>query len=96
MADNELKAEDFPSKKQYKKYLKQKRWLATKAEKRAKEKLKLKAKKANAKVLNIPYGSGLNRKQLKHLPKMHESSCKVTVVVDLSFDHLMIEKVTVK
>jgi tRNA (guanine9-N1)-methyltransferase len=57
---------------------------------RAKEKQKLKQKKLDARLNNIKLGP--SRKELKH-SKMSRSNCKVHVVIDLSFDDLMDDKV---
>lgn len=57
---------------------------------RAKEKLKLKQKKLDARLNNIKLGP--SRKELKH-SKMSHSNCKVRVAIDLSFDDLMNDKV---
>ncbi|PSN38365.1 tRNA methyltransferase 10 A [Blattella germanica] len=77
------------SKRQQRKLRKKEKWLANKPLKRAKEKEKLKQKKLNARLNNVKLGP--SRKELKHA-KMSESSCKVHVVVDLSFDDLMNNK----
>lgn len=78
------------TKSQMKKYLRVLKWEASKKEKRAKERLKTKKRKVEAKLNNIDLGP--SRKQLKNR-KMENSSCKTTVVIDLSFDELMINKV---
>lgn len=78
------------TKTQMKKYQRMLRWQASKKEKRAKERLKTKDKKIKAKLLNIDLGP--SRKQLKN-SKMANSSCKIGVAIDLSFDDLMINKV---
>lgn len=57
---------------------------------RAKEKLKLKQKKLDARLNSIKLGP--SRKELKH-SKMSKSNCKVRVAIDLSFDELMNDKV---
>lgn len=79
------------SKSQMKKYKKMLSWLANKKERRQQEKLKAKQRKKEAKLNNID--TGPSRKQLKQ-SKMCDSSCKTSVVIDLSFDDLMIPKVT--
>lgn len=78
------------TKRQMKKYLKTLKWEARKKEKRANERLKTKKRKMEAKLNNIDLGP--SRKQLKR-SKMVDSPCKIGVVIDLSFDHLMISKV---
>jgi hypothetical protein len=57
---------------------------------RAKEREKLRQKKLVAKMSNTPLGP--SRKILKNT-KMATSNCKVSVVIDLSFDDLMDERV---
>lgn len=78
------------TKRQMKKYLKTLKWEARKKEKRANERLKAKKRKFEAKLNNIDLGP--SRKQLKK-STMANSSCKIGVVIDLSFDDLMISKV---
>lgn len=78
------------TKRQMKKYLKTLKWEGRKKEKRANERLKAKKRKMEAKLNNIDLGP--SRKQLKR-STMANSSCKIGVVIDLSFDHLMISKV---
>ncbi|KAJ9587939.1 hypothetical protein L9F63_018642, partial [Diploptera punctata] len=77
------------SKRQLKKLKKKEKWLAYKPIKRAKEKEKLKQKKLNARINNVKLGP--SKKELKH-SKMSDSSCKVHVAIDLSFDDLMNDK----
>ncbi|KAK4876395.1 hypothetical protein RN001_012817 [Aquatica leii] len=77
------------TKRQMKKYKRMLQWQVIKKEKRAREKLRTKNKKVVAKLLNIDLGP--NRKQLKNA-KMVNSACKIGVVIDLSFDELMIDK----
>lgn len=77
------------TKRQMKKYQKVLKWETTKKEKRAKERLKAKKRKIEAKLNNIDLGP--SRKQLKRC-KMENSLCKTGVVIDLSFDDLMIDK----
>lgn len=78
------------TKRQMKKYNKMLKWEARKKEKRANERLKVKKRKMEAKMNNMDLGP--SRKQLKR-STMANSSCKTVIVVDLSFDHLMISKV---
>lgn len=78
------------TKRQMKKYLKTLKWEGRKKEKRANERLKAKKRKMEAKLNNIDLGP--SRKQLKR-STMANSPCKIGVVIDLSFDHLMISKV---
>lgn len=80
------------SKSQMKKYQKMLSWQANKKEKRQKEKLRAKQRKKEAKLNNID--TGPSRKQLKQ-SKMCDSLCKTSVVIDLSFDDLMIPKVII-
>nr|CAI5856419.1 unnamed protein product [Callosobruchus analis] len=77
------------TKSQMKKYQKCLKWEKLKKEKRAKERLKNKEKKHFAKEHNIDLGP--SRKKLKQA-KMKDSPCKTSVVIDLSFDDLMIDK----
>ncbi|CAH2001671.1 unnamed protein product [Acanthoscelides obtectus] len=77
------------TKSQKKKYLKCLKWEQVKKEKRAKERLKNKQKRQYAREHNIDLGP--SRKKLKEA-KMKVSPCKTGVVVDLSFDDLMIDK----
>lgn len=77
------------TKNQMRKWLKKEKWEARKNEKRAKEKAKAKLKRFEAKVNNIDIGP--SRKALKH-SKVANSSCTSGMVIDLSFDNLMIEK----
>lgn len=77
------------TKRQYKKYQKTLKWQIVKKEKRAKERLKTKIKKSNAKLNGLDLGP--SRKELKR-KKMSESSCKISVCIDLSFDDLMSDK----
>lgn len=78
------------SKSQMKKYKKMLSWEATKRDKRKQEKLRAKQRKREARINNIDIGP--SRKQLK-LAKMSKSPCKTGVIIDLSFDELMIPKV---
>ncbi|KAK9746002.1 tRNA (Guanine-1)-methyltransferase [Popillia japonica] len=77
------------TKRQLKKYRRMLQWNKSKKEKRAKERLRLKSKKKFARKNNIDLGP--SRKQLKRCT-MENSPCKTTVVIDLSFDDLMIDK----
>ncbi|GJQ78995.1 hypothetical protein Trydic_g156 [Trypoxylus dichotomus] len=77
------------TKRQLKKYKRLLKWNESKKEKRVKERLKAKKKKRLAKENNIDLGP--SRKQLKRC-RMDNSPCKTTVVIDLSFDDLMIDK----
>lgn len=79
------------SKRQMKKYKKCLKWQEVKKEKRLKERIKLKERRKYQKLNNIDIGP--SRKELKKRPKMEDSPCKITVCIDLSFDHLMIDKV---
>lgn len=78
------------TKRQLKKYHKFLNWQKVKKEKRSKEKEKAKEKRKLAKQLNIDIGP--SRKELKR-KKMECSPCTIGVCIDLSFDHLMIDKV---
>lgn len=78
------------TKSQMKKYKRMLKWEQTKKEKRAKERLKTKKRKYAAKLNNKDIGP--SRKQLKR-STMANSPCKTSVVIDLSFDDLMISKV---
>lgn len=78
------------SKSQMKKYKKMLSWQANKKEKRQKEKQRAKQRKIEARINNIDLGP--SRKQLKQM-KMSNSPCKTGVIIDLSFDDLMIPKV---
>lgn len=77
------------SKRQLRKQLKREKWEKLLPAKRAKEKLKEKQKRANARLNNIDLGP--SKKELKR-NKMSTSTCKVRVAVDMSFDDLMIDK----
>lgn len=79
------------TKRQMKKYQKMLKWEASKKEKRAKERAKAKKRKIEAKLNNIDLGP--SRRELKR-STMRNSSCKIGVVIDLSFDDLMISKVS--
>jgi tRNA (guanine9-N1)-methyltransferase len=58
---------------------------------RAKEKERTRQKRIAAKINNIQLGP--SRKELKNA-KMATSSCKVSVVIDMSFDDLMDARVS--
>ncbi|XP_033219135.1 tRNA methyltransferase 10 homolog A [Belonocnema kinseyi] len=77
------------SKRQLKRIMKSQKWLERKSEKRLKEKTKLKEKRAFARANNIDLGP--SRKVLKRCT-MADSTCKMNVTIDLSFDDLMIDK----
>ncbi|PNF25276.1 tRNA methyltransferase 10-like protein A [Cryptotermes secundus] len=77
------------SKRQLKKQKQKEKWLAYRPVKRAKEKLKLRQKKLDARLNNIKLGP--SRKELKH-SKMLQSNCNVRIAVDLSFDDIMNDK----
>lgn len=77
------------TKNQMRKWLKKEKWEARKNEKRAKEKARAKQRRIEAKINNIDIGP--SRKALKH-SKVANSSCTTGVIIDLSFDNLMIEK----
>lgn len=98
-AQNKIECEYFNgveisklSKRQMKKYKKCLKWQEVKKEKRLKEKNKLKERRKYQKMNNINMGP--SRKELKKRPKMKDSPCKISVCIDLSFDHLMIDKVS--
>ncbi|XP_043275392.1 tRNA methyltransferase 10 homolog A [Venturia canescens] len=77
------------SKRQLKKIRKKEKWLERKGEKRLRERTKAKEKRAHARANNIDLGP--SRKALKKCT-MAESSCKVTITIDMSFDDLMQDK----
>lgn len=77
------------SKRQLKKLKKKEKWIQSKPEKRLKERKKLKEKRAFARANNIDLGP--SRKGLKQRT-MANSTCKINVSLDLSFDDLMIDK----
>ncbi|XP_035743622.1 tRNA methyltransferase 10 homolog A-like isoform X3 [Vespa mandarinia] len=77
------------SKRQLKRAKKTEKWLERKNEKRRLERAKAREKRAFARANNIDLGP--SRKALKR-STMAESSCKLTVTIDLSFDDLMIDK----
>lgn len=77
------------SKRQLKKIKKREKWLERKSEKRLKERQKAREKRAYARANNIDLGP--SRKALKR-STMADSSCKIEVTIDMSFDDLMIDK----
>ncbi|XP_006623007.1 tRNA methyltransferase 10 homolog A isoform X1 [Apis dorsata] len=77
------------SKRQLKKVKKKEKWLKRKVELRLREREKAKQKRAFARANNINLGP--SRKALKK-SIMAESSCKIGITIDLSFDDLMIDK----
>lgn len=79
------------SKRQRKKLIKLQQWEVKKKEKRLKEKEKLKQRKLQAIEAGLPTRNGPSRKELKR-NKIDYSKSDITVVVDLSFDGLMIDK----
>lgn len=77
------------NKNQMRKWVKKIKWENRKSEKRAREKVKAKQRRIEAKVLNIDIGP--SRKALKRR-KLECTESKVGVIIDLSFDNLMKEK----
>lgn len=77
------------TKNQMRKWLKKVKWANRKAEKRAYEKAKAKARRKEAREANIDLGP--NRKALKKM-KLEKSKSTTGIIIDLSFDNLMIEK----
>lgn len=77
------------TKPQMRKWLKKVKWENRKAEKRAYEKSKAKERRRKAKEENIDLGP--NRKLLKKM-KLETSKISTAIVIDLSFEHLMMEK----
>lgn len=77
------------SKRQRKKMLKRQKWLETKAERRQKEREKFRQRMEAKREAGEP--SGNIRKLLKRTT-MASSACRQQLVVDMSFDDLMIEK----
>ncbi|KYM98994.1 RNA (guanine-9-)-methyltransferase domain-containing protein 2 [Cyphomyrmex costatus] len=77
------------SKRQKKRLLREKKWLERKSEKRLRERIKAREKRAFARANNLSLGP--SRKFLKR-STMAESACTLTVTIDLSFDELMIDK----
>uniref|UniRef100_A0A8D8JSL0 tRNA (guanine(9)-N(1))-methyltransferase n=1 Tax=Culex pipiens TaxID=7175 RepID=A0A8D8JSL0_CULPI len=79
------------SKRQLKKQLKMQKWEETKKLKRAKEREKMRARKLEAIKAGLPTRTGPSRKELKR-NKVDYSRADISVVVDLSFDEMMIDK----
>ncbi|XP_065085450.1 tRNA methyltransferase 10 homolog A [Ochlerotatus camptorhynchus] len=79
------------SKRQRKKLLKVQQWEVKKKEKRLKEKEKNKQRKLEAIKAGLPTRNGPSRKELKR-NKIDYTKSDITVVVDLSFDGMMIDK----
>lgn len=77
------------TKNQMRKWLKKVKWANRKAEKRAYEKAKAKARRREAREANIDLGP--NRKALKKM-KLEKPKSNTGIIIDLSFDNLMIEK----
>ncbi|CAK1581975.1 unnamed protein product [Parnassius mnemosyne] len=77
------------TKNQMRKWLKKVRWENNKHEKRAKEKARAKERRRNARSANIDLGP--SRKSLKKM-KLEKPKKNIGIIIDLSFDHLMIEK----
>ncbi|VVD03588.1 unnamed protein product [Leptidea sinapis] len=77
------------NKNQMRKWLKKVRWEKNKAVKRCKEKARAKEKRREAREANIDLGP--SRKVLKKM-KLEKVKKNIGVVLDLSFEHLMIEK----
>ncbi|TGZ32299.1 tRNA methyltransferase 10 homolog A [Temnothorax longispinosus] len=77
------------SKRQLKKLQKRKKWLEQRSEKRLRERIKAREKRAYARANNLSLGP--SRKFLKR-STMAASACTLTVTIDLSFDELMIDK----
>ncbi|XP_049867364.1 tRNA methyltransferase 10 homolog A [Pectinophora gossypiella] len=71
------------------KWLKKVKWENRKAEKRAQEKARAKARRREAREANIDIGP--NRKALKKM-KLERPKRNIGIIIDLSFDNLMIEK----
>ncbi|XP_055615562.1 tRNA methyltransferase 10 homolog A [Toxorhynchites rutilus septentrionalis] len=89
--DDENSSEKQMSKRQKKKMLKMQQWEIKKKEKRLKEKEKLKQRKLEAIAAGLPTRNGPSRKELKR-NKIDYSKSDISVVVDLSFDNMMIDK----
>lgn len=77
------------NKNQMRKWLKKVRWENHKSEKRSKEKARAKERKREARAANIDLGP--NRKMLKKM-KLEKKKSSIGIILDLSFDNLMIEK----
>ncbi|XP_063359516.1 tRNA methyltransferase 10 homolog A [Cydia amplana] len=83
---------EFPrpfTKNQMRKWLKKVKWENHKQEKRAKEKARAKQRRQEARAANIDLGP--SRKSLKKM-KFEKSKKSTGIIIDLSFDDLMIEK----
>ncbi|XP_058175697.1 tRNA methyltransferase 10 homolog A [Anopheles ziemanni] len=90
--DVEQEHSDEPlSKRKRKQLLKMEKWEARKKEKRRVEKAKRKAKRIEAVKLGLPVRTGPSRKELKRREIIYEAGSP-EVVVDLSFDTIMIDK----
>uniref|UniRef100_A0A182LVN2 tRNA (guanine(9)-N(1))-methyltransferase n=1 Tax=Anopheles culicifacies TaxID=139723 RepID=A0A182LVN2_9DIPT len=79
------------SKRQRKKLLKLENWEKKKKEKRQKEKEKMKAKRLEAIEQGLPVRNGPSRKELKRR-KISYADAAIEIVIDLSFDQMMIDK----
>lgn len=77
------------TKNQMRKWLKKVKWENRKAEKRKAEKARAKERRREAREANIDLGP--NRKALKKM-KLEKQKRSTSIVIDLSFDHLMMEK----
>lgn len=77
------------NKNQMRKWLKKVRWENHKSDKRAKEKARAKERRREAREANIDLGP--NRKVLKKM-KLERPKKNIGIIIDLSFDHLMMEK----
>lgn len=77
------------TKNQMRKWLKKVKWENRKSEKRAKEKARAKERRKEARAANIDLGP--SRKSLKKM-KLEKPKKNIGIIIDLSFDHLMIEK----
>uniref|UniRef100_A0A182W561 tRNA (guanine(9)-N(1))-methyltransferase n=1 Tax=Anopheles minimus TaxID=112268 RepID=A0A182W561_9DIPT len=71
--------------------LKLEKWELKKKEKRQKEKEKMKAKRMEAIEQGLPVRNGPSRKELKRR-KISYADASIEVVIDLSFDQMMIDK----
>ncbi|KAL6266941.1 hypothetical protein P5V15_000026 [Pogonomyrmex californicus] len=89
VADNLAESSTKMSKRQVKRLRKEKMWLERKNERRLKERIKAREKRAYARANNLSLGP--SRKVLKR-STMAASACTLTVTIDLSFDELMIDK----
>lgn len=77
------------TKNQMRKWLKKVKWENRKAEKRAHEKSRAKQRRLEARAANIDLGP--NRKALKKM-KLEKTKQNIGIIIDLSFDDLMMEK----